>query len=118
MQIAPFRYGDGDNGISSALLREAQMLASRIGIMANGRMLCIRPADALENYEGKVLAEGENMTLSQANEALSAARGDMLHVQITVRNAGANSFGVRLRRNDRAPSTQITITTPPTSGWA
>lgn len=24
----------------------------------------------------------------------------MLHVQITVRNAGANSFGVRLRRND------------------
>ena len=27
VQIAPFRYGDGDNGISSALLREAQMLS-------------------------------------------------------------------------------------------
>lgn len=27
--------------------REAQLLASRIGIMANGRMLCIRPSDEL-----------------------------------------------------------------------
>ena len=27
--------------------REAQMLASRVGIMANGRMLCIRPAEDL-----------------------------------------------------------------------
>ena len=30
--------------------REAQMLASRIGIMAKGRMLSIRPADALFDY--------------------------------------------------------------------
>lgn len=75
-------------------------LAREVYLNDEGTDACIRPADALENYEGKVLAEGENMTLSQANEALSAARGDMLHVQITVRNAGANSFGVRLRRND------------------
>ena len=32
--------------------REAQMLASRIGIMANGRMLCIRPAEELFNRSG------------------------------------------------------------------
>ena len=52
VQIAPFRYGDGDEGTSSALLREAQMLSW--GDIPNSGMAvtldigdndCIHPAD-------------------------------------------------------------------------
>lgn len=75
-------------------------LAREIYLTDDGSDAAIRPVDALENLEGDILAEGENLTLSEANEKLASARGDMLHVEITVRNAGATLFGIHLRQND------------------
>lgn len=75
-------------------------LAREIYLNADGSDACIRPIDALENHEGKVLAEGTNLSLSQANELLKQARGDLLHVQVEIDGGNASLFGIKFRKSD------------------
>ena len=74
-------------------------LAREIYLTDDGSDLGIRPVKALEQYEKQTLAEGQNLTLAQANEKLASVKGDMLHIKLTVKKNDATSFGIRLRSN-------------------
>ena len=75
-------------------------LAREIYLSDDGSKACIRPVDALEEYEGEVYVdESAEMTVSEANEVLSDVKGDMLHVKISfrVQEGTAPRFGMHLR---------------------
>lgn len=83
-------------------------LTREIYLSDDGKTACIKPADALENYEKQTLLEkNETLTVPQANALLSGIKGDMLHVEVTFKltdktaaAAGDGIFGLRLRAAD------------------
>ena len=84
-------------------------LAREIYLSDDGAQACIRPVDALEEYESEVYVdETGEMTVAAANEVLSDVKGDMLHVKITFRvDAGAAPrFGMHLRTNGEGEYTE------------
>ncbi len=74
-------------------------LAREIYLLADGTDLGIRPVGALEGYEKQTLAEGENLTLAEANAKLGSVKGDMLHIKLTVKKNAAQKFGIYVRSN-------------------
>ncbi len=73
-------------------------LARRIWLNDEGTDVMMSPIDALHDLEGNVLAEGENMTLEEANAALAAADSDMLYLRMTVDAGNAGRFGLYVKK--------------------
>lgn len=46
-----------------------------------------------------MLAQGENLTLDQANEQLAKVSGDMLHLRVCADLSGASSFSIKVKSN-------------------
>jgi len=74
-------------------------LARKIWLNDDGTDVMMSPTDALHSLEGDVLAQGENMTLAQANEALSAVSGDLLYLRLAVDMGSANEVTLNVKSN-------------------
>ncbi len=72
-------------------------LARKIWLNDEGTDLCIAPIDAIATLEDKVLIDGKDMTVTDANAALSAINEDMLHLRLKVRPQDEASFGLNLK---------------------
>ena len=59
-------------------------LPREIWLNDEGTDVMMRPCDAIHKLEGDVLAEGTDMTLSQANEALPAVSSGLLYLRLAV----------------------------------
>ena len=66
------------------------------------------PTDALHSLEGEVLAQGENMTLEQVNEALSAVSGDLLYLRLGIELGSANEVTLTVKSNGEKDLTAFT----------
>ena len=66
------------------------------------------PIDALHTLEGNILAEGENLTLEQANDMLANVKGDLLYIKATLTANGAKEFGIQLKSNGDTDMTSYT----------
>ena len=56
-------------------------LPRRIWLNDEGTDVMMSPSDALHGLEGQVLAQGTDLTLEQANQALSEVSGDLLYLR-------------------------------------
>ena len=74
-------------------------LARRIWLNDEGADVMMSPADALHSLEGEVLAQGENLTLEQANKALSAVSGDLLYLRLGIALGSANEVTLTVKSN-------------------
>jgi len=74
-------------------------LARKIWLNDDGTDVMMSPTDALHGLEGDVLAQGENMTLAQANEALSAVSGDLLYLRLAIDMGSANEVTLNVKSN-------------------
>lgn len=75
-------------------------LAREIYLNDEGTDACIKPVDALKNYEDQVLLDSKaSMTVSEANQKLTNVKGDMLYIRIEYENVDATSFGIKLRQD-------------------
>ena len=74
-------------------------LARRIWLNDEGTDVMMSPTDALHDLEGAVLAQGENMTLDQANEALAGVSGDLLYLRLAVELGSANEVTLTVKSN-------------------
>ena len=83
-------------------------IARRIWLTDDGYDVKMAPIDALASLEEEVLAQGENLTLAQANELLSQVRGDMLHIVVTADISAASEFGINLKQGGKWDCTTYT----------
>lgn len=83
-------------------------LTRKIWLNDEGTDVKMRPIDALHTLEGDVLAEGENFTLEQANDALANVKGDLLYIKATLTANDAKQFGIQLKSNGNTDMTSYT----------
>lgn len=83
-------------------------LARRLWLNEDGTDLRMAPVDALTELEEDILLDESNLTLAQANEALSAVKGDMLHIRLTAEISQASEFGIRLKQGGKWDCTTYT----------
>lgn len=74
-------------------------LPREIWLNDEGTDVMMSPCGALHKLEGDVLAEGTDMTLTQANEALSAVSGDLLYLRLTVDLGSAGEVALNVKSN-------------------
>lgn len=72
-------------------------LPRRIWLNDEGTDVMMSPSDALHGLEGQVLAQGTDLTLEQANQALSEVSGDLLYLRavIDMGDAGEVTLNVK-----------------------
>ena len=73
-------------------------LAREIYLLPDGSDVGIRPVEALNHYTD-LIYEGTNLTLDEANNAISNIEGDMLHIQIEFDQIAADALGINVRKN-------------------
>lgn len=83
-------------------------LTRKIWLNDEGTDVKMRPVDALHTLDGDVLAEGENLTLEQANDALANVEGDLLYIRATITANDAKEFGIQLKSNGNTDMTSYT----------
>lgn len=83
-------------------------LTRKIWLKDDGSDLMIAPIDAIDTLEGEVLAQGENLTVAQANELLSKVDADMYHLVVTATVDKAQSFGIELKKGGKWDATTYT----------
>jgi len=74
-------------------------LARKIWLNDDGTDVKMSPTDALHSLEGAVLAQGGDMTLAQANEALTAVSGDLLYLRLAIDMGSANEVTLNVKSN-------------------
>ncbi|MBD5150039.1 MAG: hypothetical protein HDT18_06625 [Oscillibacter sp.] len=74
-------------------------LPRKIWLNDEGTDVMMSPIDALHSLEGDVLAQGESMTLAQANEALAGVSGDLLYLRLAVDLGNANEVTLNVKSN-------------------
>lgn len=74
-------------------------LPREIWLNDEGTDVMMSPCEVLHKLEGDVLAEGTDMTLAQANEALSAVSGDLLYLRLAVDMGGASEVTLNVKSN-------------------
>ena len=84
-------------------------LARRIWLNDEGTDAKISPIDALHALEGDVLAQGENMTLEEANTALSNVQSDMLYLRVTITAGSATEFGIFFKTGGTRDQSSFTM---------
>lgn len=76
-------------------------LARRIWLNDAGTDLMIAPIEALHSLEESVLIEETNLTLEEANAALSAVDEDMLYLRLVADVHDASEFGIRMKQGGK-----------------
>ncbi len=82
-------------------------LTRRIWLNEDGTDLMMAPIEALESLEGSALAQLENATLEEANEALSDVGEDMLVLRMHVDVSQAESFTLTVKAGGERDSTHF-----------
>ena len=83
-------------------------LARRIFLNDDGTDLMMEPIEALHTLENKVLIDEKNISLDDANKALSAVNEDMLYIRMDVDVSKAKSFGIDLLKGGKWDATTYT----------
>ena len=83
-------------------------LARRIWLNDDGSDLCIAPIEALHTLEGDVLVDLQNVSMDEANRALSGVDADMLYIRMDVDVSRADSFGITLLQGGKWDETSYT----------
>lgn len=76
-------------------------LARRIWLNDDGTDLMIAPTQALHTLEESVLIDQTNLTLEQANTALSAVDEDMLYLRLVADVSKADEFGINMKQGGK-----------------
>lgn len=76
-------------------------LARRIWLNDDGTDLMIAPIETLHTLEESVLIDETNLTLEDANAALSAVDEDMLYIRLTADVSAASEFGINLKQGGK-----------------
>lgn len=74
-------------------------LARKIWLNDDGTDVMMSPCDALHSLEGNVLAQGENLTLEQANIALASVSGDLLYLRLSINMGDTNEVTLNVKSN-------------------
>lgn len=72
-------------------------LPRRIWLNDEGTDVMMSPSDALHSLEGEVLAQGTDLTLDQANQALAQVSGDLLYLRAVVDMGSANEVTLNVK---------------------
>ncbi len=83
-------------------------LTRKLWLNDAGTDVKMSPIDALQTLEGTVLAEGQNLTLEQANDMLADVKGDMLYVRAVFVADDAGAFGISLKSDGDSDRTSYT----------
>lgn len=83
-------------------------LTRKLWLNDAGTDVKMSPIDALQTLEGTVLAEGQNLTLEQANDMLADVKGDMLYVMAVFAAGDAGTFGISLKSDGDSDRTSYT----------
>lgn len=83
-------------------------LTRKLWLNDAGTDVKMSPIDALQTLEGTVLAEGQNLTLEQANDMLADVKGDMLYVRAVFVADDAGAFGISLKSDRDSDRTSYT----------
>lgn len=83
-------------------------LTRKIWLNDEGTDVKMRPIDALHTLEGSVLAEGQSLTLEQANDVLANVKGDLLYIRADITAGDAQEFGIRLKMGGDTDMTSYT----------
>ncbi len=76
-------------------------LARRIWLNDAGTDLMIAPIETLHELEESVLIDETNLTLEQANTALSAIDEDMLYIRLVADVSAASEFGINMKQGGK-----------------
>ena len=85
-------------------------LARRIWLNDAGTDLCIAPIEALHTLEGAAIIDDQNLSLDDANIALTqvSAYDSMLYIRMDVDVSAASEFGIKLLQGGRWDETSYT----------
>lgn len=83
-------------------------LTRRIWLNDDGTDVNIAPIDALHKLEGEVLAEGEHLTLEEANSELGRVSGDLLYVRAEISPENSAKFGIRIKKGGARDESSFT----------
>ena len=83
-------------------------LTRKLWLNDAGTDVKMSPIGALQTLEGTVLAEGQNLTLEQANDMLADVKGDMLYVRAVFVADDAGMFGISLKSDGDSDRTSYT----------
>lgn len=83
-------------------------LTRNIWLNDEGTDLKVAPIDELSDQEGETLVEAADLTLEQANEMLSEASGDLLHIKVTFDAQNAEKFGINVKSDGDRQMTTFT----------
>lgn len=86
-------------------------ITRKVWLSDDGSDLMIAPIDALTSLETEVLAQGENLTVEEANALVSSVDADMYHMVVTADVSAAASFGVDLKKGGKWDCTTYTYST-------
>ena len=94
-------------------------LARKLWLNDDGSDVKIAPLGAIQSLEERVLAEGTDLSLADANQKLSAVQGDMLHIQVTADVSQAARFTIDLKKGGWMDCTSYTYDTASQTiqGW-
>lgn len=83
-------------------------LTRKLWLNDEGTDVKTRPIDALQTLEGTVLADGQNLTLEQANDMLADVKGDMLYIRAALTANDAKEFGIWFKSDGDSDRTSYT----------
>lgn len=72
-------------------------LTRKIWLNDEGTDVKMSPIDALQSWQGDVLADGQNLSLEQANELLKNVKGDLLYIKAVLVAKDEKEFGIRVK---------------------
>lgn len=83
-------------------------LARRLWLNDDGTDLMMEPIEALHTLEDETYIDAQNLTLDEANAALSAVQDDLLYLRMTVDVSECTEFGIRLLQGGKWDETGYT----------
>ena len=82
-------------------------LARRIWLSDDGSDLMIEPIEALHSLEDEVYINKTDLSLEEANTALSAVKDDLLYIRVTADVSKADEFGVSMLKGGKWDETSL-----------
>ena len=86
-------------------------LTRNLWLNDEGTDVCVAPDERLYSLLEKQLLSLENTTVTQANEALSAVRGDLLYIKAVLAPQDTGNFGLTCKAEGRRNQTTFTYDT-------
>jgi sucrose-6-phosphate hydrolase SacC (GH32 family) len=83
-------------------------LTRKIWLNDEGTDLKVAPMENIQTLEGETLVEASDLSLEQANEALSDVSGDLLYIKATFEAADAEKFGINVKSDGDRHMTTFT----------